>query len=260
MDSPLSIQFELPSPESDLGLMRANTRLSEEARRKIKNSLANSFACLLNPYSAEMPTQVSCLPQEVSSNDNKMAMEPTITKLAEEWKVNSSRVRLNTYAHLLSNLKEKPHLDSNRNLYQDDGILDMDGELTLGKRSTSIEDSYDEDLFRPAKMAVNLDGDSGYKSLQNVVFDYPESYSAQSFCEIQEPELSKHCSHTGTATPTCDNSTAYRVNYCQDSSLIAHKRRFIQLKLKNLVSNNFSHKSEGDLTALMSSVYRMSDL
>lgn len=259
MDSPLSIQFELPSPESDLGLMRANTRLSEEAKLKIKSSLASSFARLVTPFNAEISAQVSCLSQEVSNNGKGMALEPTITKLAEEWKVNSSRVKLNMYAHLLSNLKEKALPDSIRS-YQDDGILDMYGELSLGKRSTSIEDSYDADLFRPAKKTVTLRGDAGYKSLQDVIFDYPDTFSAQSFCEIQEPELSKDCSHTGTATPTCDMSSAYGASHCQEGSLITQKRRFIQMKLKNLVSTNFSHKSEGELTTLMSSVYRMSDL
>lgn len=258
MDSPLSMQFELPSPESDLGYMRVATRLSPEARRKIRDTMATSFGRLTTPYAPDADLTNSSMTEEIPTNQQEVKVEPLVAQLAQDWNISSTRVRLNTYSHLLKIInKSKALTDSNRNNTLD-GILDMDGELSLGKRSSSMEDFYEADLFRPSKNSHTLTTEAG-SGLQNVIFDYPDNFSTQSFCEIQKAEHSKNYFSSGTATPTCDNGSSVDSDV-SGLGMVASKKRLVQLKLKSLLSNNFSHKSEADLSNLMTSLYRTSDL
>lgn len=257
MDSPISMQFELPSPESDLFFTRVTTRLSPEARQKIKDTLATSFSKLTTPYTLDVDHASTSMAEEAPAKEQEIKLEPLVAQMATEWKICSTRVKLNTYAHLLGTINIKTLSDSIRT-DADDGILDMDGDSSLGKRSAFAEDFYDADLFRPSKMTPTADIKSG-TGLQNIIFDYPDNYSAQSFCEIKDPaELTKYCSRSGMATPTCDNGSSLDTESC-DTGLGASKKRLVQMKLKAMVSNHFSHKPEEGLSTLISSLYRASD-
>ena len=257
MDSPLSMQFELPSPDTDLLFTRVNTRLSPEARQKIKDTLASSFGRLTTLYTATVDPINTSINEDAQVMEQEVNLEPLISQIAAEWRISSARVKLNSYAHLMSSISSKALSDSKRT-YDDDGILDMNGEYSLGKRNAFTEDFYDADLFRSSKISSTNILQSGF-DLQNVIFDYPDNCSAQSFCEIQTPELSKNCSMNGTATPTCDNRSSHDADSCE-TSLVATKKRLVQLMLKSMVSSHFSHKSEEGLTTLISSLYRVSDL
>ena len=94
MDSPLSMQFELPSPESDLGYMRVATRLSPEARRKIRDTMTNSFGCLTTPYAPDADLINSRMTEEIPSNQQEAKVEPLVAQLAQNWNISSTRVRL----------------------------------------------------------------------------------------------------------------------------------------------------------------------
>ena len=258
MDSPLSMQFELPSPESDLGYIRAASRLSPEARRKIRDTTATSFGRLTTPYAPDADLTNSRMTEEIPINQHEGKVKPLVAQLAQDWNISSTRVRLNTFSHLLKIInKSKALTDSIRNNTLD-GILDMDGEFSLGKRSISMEDFYEADLFRPSKKFQTF-GTEAESGLQNVIFDYPDNFSIQSFCEIQEAEQSKKCLSSGTVTPTCDNGSSIDSDV-SGLGMVANKKRLVQLKLKSMVSASFSHKSEADLSNLMTLLYRTPDL
>ena len=226
---------------SGLSQMETSEKTNSHRQKEAKTSFDSSFLALT----------LDCDPEELIFSDFEVELESpkrqvlaksstAIAELTQEWSNSTSNVIVNAYSSLLEMITLP--LQSHKSLYSNDFL----GCELIGKRSTHSADLYEEDLFRPEKKQVQ-----NFHQINTPTadyFDFLEKYSTKSFCEIPDFELSDDCYKEGIETPTCDlESTIESTSEHRVSLDILQKKRLIQQKLRNIVSESFSCKAVSDL-------------